>query len=329
MEKVVVIILNYNGKHLLEKFLPGVVHHSKPYRVVVADNASEDDSINFLRQFHPCIQRIQLPKNEGFCKAYNIVLKQIEANYYILLNSDVEVTRGWITPIIQWMDENPTAGACQPKILSYHHKNKFEYAGAAGGFIDTLAYPFCRGRIFDTIEEDKGQYDDIKKIFWVSGTCFFVRASVFHALEGFDENFFAHLEEVDLCWRMQQQGFDVYYHSRSCVYHVGGATLDASQPLKTYLNFRNRALLLYKNATSTELLWKQWLRITLDLIAAIKFLFLVSRKHGWAVLKAQIDFFKMKKYYKPRQHNKKLNTIYKGLLPFDYFVKRKKKFSSL
>lgn len=328
MDAVAIVLLNHNGKHLLAKFLPSVVQHSSPYPTVVVDNASEDASVDFLRQNYPQIQCIQLPRNEGFARGYNLALQEVEATYYVLLNTDVEATPGWIAPIIQLMDQNPAIGACQPKILSYQDKSKFEYAGAGGGFIDSWGYPFCRGRLFDTIEEDQGQYDDVRAVFWASGACFFVRASVFQALGGFDERFFAHYEEIDLCWRMQQQGFQVYYCGQSHVYHVGSATMGPTNPHKTYLNFRNRALALYKN-TPARARWKQGLPIMLDLIAAIKELLLGRGRHAWAILRALLDFFKLKQNYNPPQQLCSVKNIYRGLLPFTYFVRKKRTFAAL
>ena len=269
-----------------------------------------------------------LDANKGFAQGYNLALKQIEATYYVLLNSDVEVTDSWISPIVQLMDENPAIGACQPKILSFRNKNTFDYAGGAGGFIDILGYPFCRGRILNTIEKDQGQYEDIKKIFWASGACFFTRANIFHQLEGFDKKFFAHFEEIDLCWRMQQQGFEVYYHGGSCVYHIGGATLENFHYYKMYLNVRNHLLFLYKNATPKAFWWKFYLIFGLNMLFVIKKLF-VSPKHSWTIIKAQIDFFLMKKHYQPLPYAKPLNTIYQGVLFLSYYCLWKKKFSSL
>ena len=329
MDPLAIVLLNHNGKHLLARFLPSVVQHSHPHRIVVVDNASEDDSMHFIQQSYPQVQYIQLSSNEGFARGYNLALKEIKASYYVLLNTDIEVTAGWIPPIIQLMDQNPAIGACQPKILSYQHKNKFEYAGAGGGFIDSLGHPFCRGRLFDTLEEDKGQYDDVREVFWASGACFFMRASAFQDLRGFDEQFFAYYEEIDLCWRMQRQGFQVYYCGQSHVYHVGSATMGATNPYKTYLNFRNRALTLYKNTPAPVHPWKQWLRVILDLGAAVKELVLGRSRHCWAILRAQVDFFRLKSSYKPPQQLGTVNNIYQGLIPFTYFMKRKRKFSAL
>jgi len=330
MEQVAVVILNHNGKHLLAKFLPSVIQHSHPHRLVVVDNASEDGSVDFLRQHHPQIQCIQLRHNEGFARGYNLALQAIQATYYVLLNTDVEVTARWITPIIQLMEQNPTIGACQPKILSYHQKNKFEYAGAGGGFIDSLGYPFCRGRLFSTLEVDQGQYNDTREVFWASGACFFVRASAFRAVGGFDERFFAYYEEIDLCWRMQRQGFKIYYCGQSQVYHVGSATMGSTNPYKAYLNFRNRALTLYKNTPAQDQGRKQALHVFLDLIVAARELLLGRGKHCWAILRALVDFFRLKRNYQPpQQQSHKINNIYQGLLPFAYFIRKKKTFSAL
>ena len=224
MTKVAVVILNYNGQKFLETFLPSVVIHNDGYEIIVADNASTDDSVNLLKTKFADIKIIQLANNDGFAGGYNNALKEIEAEYYILLNSDVEVTPNWTKSIIDLMDTDKSIAACQPKILSYQQKTHFEYAGAAGGYIDWLGYPFCRGRIFDSYEEDKGQYNDTKEIFWATGACMFVRAEIFQQLNGFDANFFAHMEEIDLCWRIKNQGNRILYSSASTVYHVGGGT---------------------------------------------------------------------------------------------------------
>ena len=298
MEKAVVVILNYNGKHLLEKFLPSVIAYSLPYRVIIVDNASEDDSVSFLTANYPSIPCIQHTKNEGFAAGYNLALQQIKSAYYILLNADVQVTKNWITPMLALMETNKSIVACQPKILSYYEPNKFEYAGAGGGFIDQLGYPFCRGRVFTTIEEDQGQYDDTREIFWASGACMFLRASSFWELGGFDPQLFAYYEEIDLCWRMQQHGYQVFYCGKSKVYHLGSATMGTDNPYKTYLKFRNRALVCYKNGGIRLFSWKHTLLIVLDLAAALQLLLQGKLQHSWAILKAQIDFFKLKNKYK-------------------------------
>jgi hypothetical protein len=329
MDQVAIVILNYNGKHLLSQFLPSVVQHSFPHRIVVIDNASTDDSVAFIHQHYPQIQCIKLNKNEGFARGYNLGLQKIKAHYYVLLNLDVEVTPQWIAPILALMEDKPYIAACQPKILSYQDKSQFEYAGAGGGFIDILGYPFCRGRLFDTIEQDQGQYDDIREVFWASGACLFVRAKVFWDLGGFDENLFAYYEEIDFCWRLQQKDLKVYYCGFSQVYHLGSATIGTHNPYKTYLKFRNRALVLYKNTPKHFLAWKHGLRLLLDLLAAIKELLQGRGNHGYAILKAQIDFFKLKSHYTPPIHKYSLNNVYRGILPFAYFVQGKRSFNKI
>lgn len=329
MEKAIVVILNHNGKALLQRFLPSVVQYSYPYRVVVVDNASTDDSVAFLATNFSNIQCIQHTKNEGFAGGYNLALQKIKAEYYILINADIEVTSNWLDPTLELMEGNQHISACQPKILSYQEPEKFEYAGAAGGFIDLLGYPFCRGRLFDSIEKDQGQYNETRAVFWASGACMFLRASAFWELGGFDELLFAYYEEIDLCWRMQQYGYKIYCCSSSKVYHVGSATIGIDNPYKTYLKFRNRALVLYKNVPMHFFNWKHGLRIVLDLLAALQAILQGKAKHSWAILQAQIDFFKLKKNYKPTLIRQQVSQIYHGILPFVYFIQGKRKFSSL
>ena len=267
MNKVAIAILNYNGKNLLEQFLPSVIKYSNGYPIYIIDNASTDDSIEFIKRQYPAIETILLSENYGYSGGYNQGLLKINATYFILLNSDIEVTENWIGPIISLLEDNDQIAACQPKILSFLEKDKFEYAGAAGGFIDTLGYPFCRGRIFDKVETDLGQYDDTREIFWATGACLFMRSSAFQESGGFDEDFFAHMEEIDLCWRLQHLGYKIFYNHQSTVYHLGGGTLKKSNPFKTYLNFRNSLYTLYKNASFISLFWKLPLRWILDLLA--------------------------------------------------------------
>lgn len=333
MSETAVVILNYNGKHFLQQFLPGVIAHSGTARIIVADNASTDDSLNFLKEnFQNQIEIIQLDTNKGYCGGYNAALKQVEATYYVLLNSDVEVTAGWIDPVISLFKQDQTIAAAQPKILSYHTRNEFEYAGAAGGFIDSLGYPFCRGRIFNSFEKDNGQYNDTRQIFWATGACLFIRASVFHQHNGFDEDFFAHMEEIDLCWRIQQTGMKIFYIGSSHVYHVGGGTLAKSNPRKTYFNFRNGLSLLVKNLPTTQLFWKIPLRLMLDWAAAVKFLLTGSPADAWAVAKAHGSFTKnLGRDYSKRSlpSQTPIGTIYKGLLLTSYYLKGKRYFSDL
>lgn len=337
MGKAAVVILNYNGSKYLQKFLPGVIANSEGYRVIVADNCSTDDSVSLLDKDFPSVEIIKNSTNQGYSHGYNEALSKVkDVDYYILLNSDVDVTPGWIDPIIAMMDKDESIVAAQPKILDYNKKTHFEYAGAAGGFLDTLGYPFCRGRLFLNLEQDMGQFNDVQQIFWATGACFFVRASTFHELGGFDTDFFAHMEEIDLCWRMNSAGYKVYYNGQSKVYHVGGGTLDKSNPKKTYLNFRNGLSLLYKNYTTRELWLKLPIRILLDIIAAFKFMLLDSLQDGLAVFKAHLHFLgEMRNNYAKRRKTAKLKkiykipTIYKGSIVLAYFIKGKRHFDQL
>jgi GT2 family glycosyltransferase len=334
MIETAVVILNYNGKHFLRQFLPGVIAHSGSAKIVVADNASTDDSVSFLKEnFLNQVQIILLNSNRGYCGGYNEALKQINAEYYVLLNSDVEVTPDWIDPIISLFKHDQSIAAAQPKILSYQNRNEFEYAGAAGGFIDSLGYPFCRGRIFNIFEKDSGQYNDTRQVFWATGACLFIRSEVFHQAGGFDEDFFAHMEEIDLCWRIQRTGMKIFYVGSSQVYHVGGGTLAKSNPKKTYFNFRNGLSLLIKNLPAGQLFWKIPLRMILDWVAAGKFLVTGSPADAWAVLIAHASFLKnlgrdCSKRKGPIQSGS-IATIYNGLLLADYHLRGKRNFSDL
>ncbi len=292
MKKTAVVILNWNGKEMLEKYLPSVVQYSSlpGIEVIVADNGSADDSMLFLAEKYPEVRTIRLDKNYGFAAGYNNALEQVEADYYILLNSDVEVTEGWITPMTNLLDNEPDVAACMPKILSYERKNYFEYAGASGGFIDRFGYAFCRGRIFDHLEEDHGQYDEPMDIFWATGACLCIRAKVFHRAGGFDERFFAHMEEIDLCWRLQNAGYRIMVIPKSFVYHYGGGALPPENPYKTYLNFRNNLLMLFKNLKLFQIFTIFQFRILLDWLSVFKFLFSRRFQHAWAVIKAHLMF---------------------------------------
>ncbi|MDI9356244.1 MAG: glycosyltransferase family 2 protein [Chitinophagaceae bacterium] len=316
---IAIVILNYNTKKLLQTFIPSVVRFSPKNSIFVIDNGSTDDSVHFLKEHYPDIHIISLLENKGFAGGYNEGLQEIPAEYYILLNSDVEVTTDWTHFLLKIMQSDTNIAVCQPKILSYSDKRYFEYAGAAGGFIDILGYTFCRGRIFDTIEEDFHQYDDDAEIFWASGACFCIRASDFHSEKGFDEFFFAHMEEVDLCWRLKRKGKKILYTSKSVVYHLGGGTLGTMHEKKTYLNFRNNYCMLLKNEDALSLFCKLIVRIPLDWIAGIILAFKKNKKHFWAVMRAQkslLKHFKMmrdkykKTQYSPLLYNKSIIIEY-------------------
>jgi GT2 family glycosyltransferase len=334
--KVAVVILNWNGKQFLSDFLPKVIACSKNAGVIVADNASADDSVAFVRSTFPEVEVIINSQNGGYAKGYNDALKLVDAEYYVLLNSDIEVTPNWIEPVIALMDADSNIAACQPKIKAFHQPTYFEYAGAAGGYIDKFGFPFCRGRIFETLEEDTKQYDNNIEVFWTTGACMFVRAAVFNNLNGLDEDFFAHMEEVDLCWRMKNAGHKIMYCAQSEIYHIGGGTLHKSNPKKTFLNFRNNLWMLYKNLPANKLFFTLFFRMNLDGIAGIKYLLGGEFGNFMAVLKAHYHFYKAL----PQLHAKRkalLKTIKKhdtkGIYPhsivFSYFVKGKKRFSDL
>ena len=290
--KVAIIILNWNGRKWLEKFLPNIITHSNQYKIFIADNNSTDDSVQYLKEKHPDLTIIQNTENYGYAKGYNESLRKINAEYFVLLNSDIEVSKDWISPIISLMDSNDMIAACQPKILDFNQRDKFEYAGGSGGFIDMYGYPFCRGRIFNNIEKDKNQYNDVVEIFWATGACFFVRSSSFFEVGGFDDDFFAHQEEIDLCWRLKNKGYKIMVHPKSIVYHVGGATLDVGSPLKTYLNFRNNLYMLFKNLPLSSLFLVIPFRLILDAIAAITFLNKSKGfMHFFSIIKAHFSFY--------------------------------------
>jgi GT2 family glycosyltransferase len=284
--KTAVVILCYNNRHFLTQFLPGVLEHSAPAEVIIIDNASTDGTADYLSNYFPQVRLIPHEQNLGFCGGYNEGLKQIEAEYFVLLNSDVEVTPGWLQPLTKLLNKNPEIAACQPKIRSHAAPEFFEYAGAGGGFIDRLGYPYCRGRIFDTLEQDTGQYDDTRPVFWATGACLMVRAELFREMGGLETSFFAHMEEIDLCWRIQRAGHQIYYSGESTVYHVGGGTLQTNSPRKVYLNFRNGLALLTRNLKGRERTWVLMIRILLDWVAALQFLAKGEKENAQAVLKA-------------------------------------------
>ena len=327
---IAIVILNYNGAHYLRKVLPSVIRHSPGQRVIVADNASEDDSVSILQKEFPEVEIIQLPQNFGFAGGYNEALKEVESKYFLLLNSDVEVTAGWLDPMLRLLEDFPEIAACQPKILSWHQQETFEYAGASGGYLDILGYPFCRGRIFDTLEKDEGQYNEAVPVFWASGACMLIRAGVFRKAGGFDPHFFAHMEEIDLCWRIHRSGYKVFVCPESVVFHVGGGTLAKDNPRKTFLNFRNSLWMLYKNSSAAELRWKLPTRFALDLLAALQFLIKGKPFIAKAVLESQYAFWRFRPSLSGRAKAESENApVYKGVILWDYFGRRKRKFSEL
>ncbi|ULQ56927.1 glycosyltransferase family 2 protein [Flavihumibacter rivuli] len=332
---VAIVILNWNGKKHLEQFLPSVTATTYANaQVVVADNASTDDSIAFLAQRYPDIRVIRLDKNYGFAKGYNEALKQVKADYYVLLNSDVEVEASWLEPVIGMMQSDREIGACQPKIRMYADKSSFEYAGACGGWLDSLGYPFARGRVFDYCEKDQGQYDDVAPIFWASGAALVVRAGLYHELGGLDEFFFAHQEEIDFCWRMQLAGYKVMACPASVVYHVGGGTLPKGNEWKVFLNFRNNLIMLAKNLPLYQSLYKIPIRFFLDAISAWKSLFEGQAIYFKAILEAHVGFIgwvliRHKQSVFPVSRKGKVNGWYSGSVVWQHFVKGKKHFSEI
>jgi GT2 family glycosyltransferase len=335
LPSVAVVILNWNGKKFLEQFLPSVMASSYTnLKVVVADNASTDDSVLFLSKHYPEVDLIQLDKNYGFAGGYNLALKQVVAEYYVLLNSDVEVTKDWIAPVIETMEANKTIAACQPKILSFHQRTHFEYAGACGGWIDAFGYPFARGRVMEDCEKDEGQYDLPIHCFWASGAALFVRSELFHQVSGFDASFFAHQEEIELCWRFQLMGFDIACVPRSVVYHVGGGTLPKGNSMKVLLNFRNNLVMMARYLPIQQLIWKLPIRFFLDALAAWRSLFRGDVGFFFAVAKAHFAaVFRMAKGSDRRMNNRSKSRDLKGYLNrsmiWDYYVRKKKKFSAL
>ncbi len=292
-QKIAVVILNWNGVTLLRQFLPSVIRFSKGdfTEIIVADNGSDDESLSILKTEFPQVKVLDLKQNFGFARGYNEALKQIEADYFVILNSDVEVTAGWLDSPIRLMESDKMIAAVQPKILSYNQKTHFEYAGAAGGFIDRFGYPFCRGRIFDVVEIDNGQYDTIVDIFWATGACMFVRSDLFREVGGFDGDFWAHMEEIDLCWRLRNRGFRVVFTPESTVFHLGGGSLSYDNPKKLYLNFRNNLWLLYKNLPANQLFYILAVRMILDGVAAFKLLAEFNFNGIRSVLKAHYHFY--------------------------------------
>lgn len=328
--KIAVVILNWNGTKLLEQFLPSIVKYSPEADIYLADNASTDDSVAFVKANFPTIKIIENESNFGFAQGYNEGLKSIDADIYALVNSDIEVTENWLKPIIETFENEPKTAIIQPKILDFKNKNYFEYAGAAGGFMDKYGYMFCRGRIFETLERDNGQYDDNCEIFWASGACFFIRSSVYKEMKGFDADFFAHQEEVDLCWRAFNKGHRIKYNSQSVILHVGGATLQHGNPKKTFLNFRNSLLMMVKNLPKNQLIPILLIRLILDGIAGIQFLFQGKFEHFLAILKAHFSFYWLlyKNYNKRDSFQAKKYYLTKSIV-YLYFINKVKVFSNI
>lgn len=335
LPKVAIVILNWNGRKFLEQFLPFV--KATGYgnaELIIADNGSSDDSIAYVRQSYPSIRIIRMDRNYGFAKGYNKALQEVQADYYVLLNSDVEVIPGWLDPMVDLLEKDPTIAACQPKILSYAKRNFFEYAGAAGGWLDKYGYPFAKGRVFDICEEDRGQYDQSEPIFWASGAALFIRSKVFHEVKGFDEYFFAHQEEIDLCWRIQLAGYKIYSCPSSVVYHVGGGTLPRGNTLKTYLNFRNNLIMLSKNLPLQKKLWVLLVRNLLDGISAWKGLLSGDGGYFIAILRAHAAFikwrlFRRKKSVFPATREGKLSGYLQRNMVWQHFIKKRKFFTEI
>jgi hypothetical protein len=329
--KIAVVILNWNGRELLKQFLPSVVAFSSEASIYVADNASTDNSVVFLKENFSTVKIIQNATNGGYAKGYNEALSSLSEDILVLLNSDVEVTKNWLSPIVSEFEKDSQLVAAQPKILDYKNKAYFEYAGAAGGFIDSLGYPYCRGRIFDTLEKDEGQYDDIQTIFWATGACLFVRNVAFNEVNGFDTAFFAHQEEIDLCWRLQARGGIVKYVGTSSVFHIGGATLASENPKKSFYNFRNTLLLLVKNAKGRSVWGKIWVRMVLDGLVFFQFLLQGKPKHSVAIMKAHVSFYGLLPTYlqKRKQHSSRLKYSAIASIVWAYYIQNKKKFNQL
>lgn len=338
MKKLAVVILNWNGRELMKRFLPSVLKYTPASwaEVIVVDNASTDGSIEFLNEQFPTLRTLVLDKNYGFAEGYNRAIEQVEAGYIVLLNSDIEVTEGWLDAPVEALDTMPGVAAVQPKLLSERNRGYFEYAGASGGFIDKYGYPFCRGRVFNVIEKDNGQYDTPVDILWATGACLIIRRSVYLEAGGLDARFFAHQEEIDLCWRLKSRGYRLLCIPQSVVYHVGGATLSAESPHKTYLNFRNNLLMLYKNLPERELHPVFRYRFLFDYIAAFKFLISGHPANARAVYSARKAFFSMKKEYKAIRKENLCKTIvtaipeiYNQCLLVDFYLRGKKIFSDI
>ncbi|HEX2394560.1 MAG TPA: glycosyltransferase family 2 protein [Bacteroidales bacterium] len=338
MISIAVVILNWNGRHYLQKFLPSVCKHSDfpGTEIIVADNGSDDDSVQFLKDNYPQVRIIEFSENYGFAMGYHKALDQIEAVYFMLLNSDVEVTPGWLVPLYNAMESDQRLGACMPKVLSYDRKDHFEYAGACGGFIDRFGYPFCRGRILSIIEKDSGQYEDQRNIFWATGACMFLKADAYKTAGGLDGEFFAHMEEIDLCWRMHRTGYNIAVVPLSKVFHVGGGTLPNNTPRKLYLNYRNNLILLFKNLPAYQLIPVLLLRMVLDGMSGMVYLADGSGKFFFAVFRAHFAFYrriplllKTRRQLKGTVRTGLIDVVYPGSIIFDFFIRRKHHFSKL
>lgn len=333
MNKVAVIILNWNGEKLLREYLPSVIETTDTSiaDIIVADNGSTDSSVELLRKEFPQVKLLEFKENYGFAEGYNRAIKETNYPYTVLLNSDVATTQGWINALYDYMEANPNVGACQPKIRAYTNKSYFEYAGAAGGFIDSNGYPYCRGRIFDTVEEDNGQYDEVIPVFWATGAALMVRSELYLGVGGLDKDFFAHMEEIDLCWRILLTGSEIMAVPQSVVYHLGGGSLPASNPRKTYLNFRNNLLMLHKNLPDATRGKKLFVRRLLDTVAWAKFMATFDFKNANAILKAHNDFRSMRKAYTNHPSVDLLQTrpdCHRNIL-LDYYLRGRKKWSNL
>lgn len=318
--RTAVIILNWNGSKMLRKFLPSVLDGTADAEVIVADNGSTDDSLSVLTADFPMVKTIVLDKNYGFAEGYNKAIEAVDAEYVVLLNSDVETPKGWLQPLVEYMDANADCSACQPKLLAHHDHKSFEYAGGSGGFIDRFGYPFCRGRIFGCVEEDHGQYDDICDVHWATGACMMVRRIIYIMCGGLDGRFFAHNEEIDLCWRMRLRGYRVVCIPQSHVYHVGGGTLPQGNPRKTYLNFRNNLTMLYKNLPDADLTKVMRWRVALDYVAVLQALLKFNMGDVKAILKARRDFNNWKSEYTPIRNAIQHDAIAKGSIVAPYSV---------
>ncbi|WP_374540450.1 glycosyltransferase family 2 protein [Flavobacterium sp.] len=330
LKKIAVVILNWNGAGLLRQFLPAVIKYSPEAEIYVADNASTDESVEVVKNEFPSIKIIKNKGNYGYAKGYNEALKQVDEPYYALVNSDIEVTQNWLKPVITIFENQSDIGIIQPKLMDFKRKDYFEYAGAAGGFIDKFGYPYCRGRIFDTLEKDLGQYNKETDVFWATGACFFIRKEVFRNLHGFDDDFFAHQEEIDLCWRAFNLGYRAKYCPNSVVYHVGGATLNEANPKKTYLNFRNSLLMLTKNLPKGTLFKRIFVRLCLDGIAGIQFMLQGKFKHTWAIIEAHFGFYKrLNTYLKKRGTSQKKDYYHSKSIVWSYFIMKRKTFTNI